>query len=273
MIRFRLTSRCRRLSLLMLPALLLSPLWAASGRARPSQIRRSGFPAHLGAHRPAGRGRRSPAPGCGARRSPARSRSHTPNLRSSRARCSTSTRRRMEITDPDGDPNVALVRHQRPAGRRTDDRPAADWATTLRAARRRPRSTWPATPTTRRPDLRRPRAAARAAAARRRRARSPSGSIGDGVVDRRSRAWPATASRAAYRLTVPGIDHQVAAPFWAFMNSTGLVWENGQYVTAQLFLNPYYATGYPITEAYWASVKVGGTLTAMCCCSASSGAA
>ncbi|HUG13701.1 MAG TPA: lamin tail domain-containing protein, partial [Thermomicrobiales bacterium] len=64
---------------------------------------------------------------------------------------------------------------------------------------------------------------------------------------------------AAHRVTVPGIDHQVAAPFWEFMNSSGLVFENGQNVQAPLFQNPYYATGYPLTEAYWADVKVGGT--------------
>jgi DNA-binding beta-propeller fold protein YncE len=63
---------------------------------------------------------------------------------------------------------------------------------------------------------------------------------------------------AAERVTVPGIDHQVASPFWQFMNSNGTVYENGAYVDAAMFLNAFYATGYPITEAYWAEVKVGG---------------
>jgi DNA-binding beta-propeller fold protein YncE len=53
--------------------------------------------------------------------------------------------------------------------------------------------------------------------------------------------------------------HTVAAPFWAFMNSEGLVYRDEQYVTDRLFPNPFYATGYPITEAYWANVKVAGT--------------
>ncbi len=52
--------------------------------------------------------------------------------------------------------------------------------------------------------------------------------------------------------------HTIAEPFWAFMNATGIVYENGNYVSAGLFENPYFATGRPITEAYWASVKVGG---------------
>jgi V8-like Glu-specific endopeptidase len=63
---------------------------------------------------------------------------------------------------------------------------------------------------------------------------------------------------AAYLVDVPGLKHQVASPFWAFMNSSGMVYENGTTVTDALFENPFYATGYPIAEAYWAKVKVGG---------------
>src|SRR5690606_24642029 len=51
-------------------------------------------------------------------------------------------------------------------------------------------------------------------------------------------------------------NHAIAAPFWEFMNSTGVVYENGQYITAPLFENPYFATGRPISEGYWANVKV-----------------
>jgi len=58
---------------------------------------------------------------------------------------------------------------------------------------------------------------------------------------------------------VPATDHTVASPFWAFMQSAGTVWENGGTTTAPLFQDPFYATGYPISEAYWATVKVGGT--------------
>ncbi len=64
---------------------------------------------------------------------------------------------------------------------------------------------------------------------------------------------------AASWVNVPGISHQVASPFWAFMNSTGLVSDNGILVNALLFSNPFYATGYPLTEAYWATVQIGGT--------------
>ena len=50
-----------------------------------------------------------------------------------------------------------------------------------------------------------------------------------------------------------------AAPFWAFMTSSGTVYEDSQYVEGQLFQNPFFATGLPISEAYWADVKVAGS--------------
>ena len=53
--------------------------------------------------------------------------------------------------------------------------------------------------------------------------------------------------------------HAIAGPFWEFMNSNGLVYEDGAYVTRPLFESPYFATGRPITEAYWATVQVAGT--------------
>jgi M6 family metalloprotease-like protein len=52
--------------------------------------------------------------------------------------------------------------------------------------------------------------------------------------------------------------HWIAGPFWDFMNSRGLIEQNGGLVTDALFANPYYAVGYPITDAYWTTVRVGG---------------
>jgi hypothetical protein len=57
---------------------------------------------------------------------------------------------------------------------------------------------------------------------------------------------------------VPETDHTVASVFWEFMTSWGTVHEGGQFVNDQLFLDPFYATGLPITEAYWANVKLAG---------------
>ncbi len=52
--------------------------------------------------------------------------------------------------------------------------------------------------------------------------------------------------------------HNVASVFWDFMNSSGPVYQNGQTTTDKLFQNSFYATGYPLTEAYWTHVLVGG---------------
>ena len=58
---------------------------------------------------------------------------------------------------------------------------------------------------------------------------------------------------------VSDTQHWIADPFWEFMNSSGLVYDGDTLVNAPLFVNPYYATGFPITDPYWAIVKVGGT--------------
>lgn len=62
----------------------------------------------------------------------------------------------------------------------------------------------------------------------------------------------------AYHVSVPGISHTIATPFWDFMLAEGLVLADGAYRTDVLFPNPFYATGFPITEAYWVSTRVGG---------------
>jgi hypothetical protein len=61
---------------------------------------------------------------------------------------------------------------------------------------------------------------------------------------------------AAYFVTETG--HSVASPFWEFMNSSGLIHEHGVNVHGNLFEDPFFATGFPITEAYWAHIPVGG---------------
>jgi len=67
---------------------------------------------------------------------------------------------------------------------------------------------------------------------------------------------------AIHGATVAWLDevtnHAIASPFWEYMNASGTVYKDGEYVVEPLFENPYYATGRPITEAYWATVKVGG---------------
>jgi hypothetical protein len=73
------------------------------------------------------------------------------------------------------------------------------------------------------------------------------------------------ASLEAYGVTAgplsPETGHRTASVFWDFMTSSGIVWdwETDAYTTGLLFQNPYYATGLPITEAYWANIFVDGT--------------
>ncbi|MDQ3705546.1 MAG: hypothetical protein M3437_10055 [Chloroflexota bacterium] len=52
--------------------------------------------------------------------------------------------------------------------------------------------------------------------------------------------------------------HNIPDVFWQFLNQTGPVKENGKTVNARLNDPYFYATGYPITEAFWASVKIAG---------------
>jgi hypothetical protein len=53
-------------------------------------------------------------------------------------------------------------------------------------------------------------------------------------------------------------NHRVAQPFWVFMNAEGLVHEDGENETGPLFETPFFATGLPVSEAYWANVQVNG---------------
>ena len=78
---------------------------------------------------------------------------------------------------------------------------------------------------------------------------------GDGNVSNDS-SKSAQNITAAQRFQAPKIDHTVASVFWEFMTSTGVVYENGRFITESVFENPFYATGYPITEAFWSAVMV-----------------
>ena len=67
--------------------------------------------------------------------------------------------------------------------------------------------------------------------------------------------------QASYAYYEPATGHNIAGPFWSFLNQTDLVrTADGKNVTGRLFDPVYYATGLPVTEAYWAQVKVGGQL-------------
>lgn len=59
---------------------------------------------------------------------------------------------------------------------------------------------------------------------------------------------------------VPETQHRIASVFRDFLSSSGTVYLGGKDVTAQLYNPEFYETGYPITEPYWARVKVAGTV-------------
>jgi hypothetical protein len=61
-----------------------------------------------------------------------------------------------------------------------------------------------------------------------------------------------------YVYYVPETKHNIPAVFWEFLNSSGLIYQSGGYRADRLFEPVFFATGYPISEAYWAQVKVGG---------------
>jgi hypothetical protein len=96
---------------------------------------------------------------------------------------------------------------------------------------------------------------------------------GDGPIvehiDREGNITSDAARFAGYGVTdvddaytpVPGIDKNIASVFWDLMTSDGLVYEDGKYVEDQpIFLNPFYAVGYPLTDAFWADVMVDGVV-------------
>jgi hypothetical protein len=64
---------------------------------------------------------------------------------------------------------------------------------------------------------------------------------------------------AAQRVPVGGREHQIASVFWQYLTSTAVVYQDGDYSEAPLFPSPLEVTGLPITEAYWANIKVGGS--------------
>lgn len=77
----------------------------------------------------------------------------------------------------------------------------------------------------------------------------------DGVVDQNP-------SLLDYGVTadvfVEETGHTVASVFWQFMTSEGTIYDNGQLTWGPMFENAFFATGLPITEAYWTSVQVAG---------------
>jgi len=56
----------------------------------------------------------------------------------------------------------------------------------------------------------------------------------------------------------PATQHNIPLVFWKFLNQTGLISQNGQRTNARLNDPWFYATGYPISAAYWAKARIAG---------------
>src|SRR5215212_1355541 len=97
--------------------------------------------------------------------------------------------------------------------------------------------------------------------------------VGRTDADKRGQPATATINRAgvvgtdASKATVPGVTyayyeaathHNIPQVFWTFLNQQGPVIENGQQVIRQLIVPWFYASGYPVSDAYWARVKIAG---------------
>jgi len=67
---------------------------------------------------------------------------------------------------------------------------------------------------------------------------------------------------AAYGVTagplVRETNHRVASVFWEYLHSWGVLYQDGEYTSGPLFAPAFFATGFPITEAYWTRATVAG---------------
>jgi hypothetical protein len=89
-------------------------------------------------------------------------------------------------------------------------------------------------------------------------------------IDREGNITSDAARFAGYGVTdiddaytpVEGIDKNIASVFWDLMTSQTIVYDAQQdeFVEGDLFLNPFYAVGYPLTDAFWADVMVRGVV-------------
>jgi hypothetical protein len=69
---------------------------------------------------------------------------------------------------------------------------------------------------------------------------------------------------ALYGITTGGADpttgHTVASVFRDYLHSEGVVWTGAGYEQGALFEPWFFATGLPVTEPYWAQVKLRGVV-------------
>ncbi len=83
------------------------------------------------------------------------------------------------------------------------------------------------------------------------------------TIDVRGRVFSDTTGLPAVKLAkfVPETGHNIAEPFWTFLNQQGPVLEGGVQKTAALIDPWFYASGFPISDPYWAKQTVGGKIS------------
>jgi len=81
----------------------------------------------------------------------------------------------------------------------------------------------------------------------------------DGTVGNDPAMGVMTTTRGAY--FDPTTKHNIPQVFWTFLNESGPIVENGRPTTGRLNDPWYYASGLPISEAYWTKATVRGRLT------------
>jgi Purple acid Phosphatase, N-terminal domain len=87
---------------------------------------------------------------------------------------------------------------------------------------------------------------------------------GQSIVAMIDRAGTVTTNANPQGVTSAGVldgvptNHSIASVFLAFLLSRGPVYVGGQDVTQAIFDPLFYVTGYPVAEAYWATVKAAG---------------
>jgi hypothetical protein len=94
------------------------------------------------------------------------------------------------------------------------------------------------------------------------RAASRVGQVASATIDRAARVGdnPALGLYPGAKLAVynEALGHNIPQAMWDFLNLKGLVRRNGANVDGQTIANWIYVMGYPITEPYWARVKIAG---------------
>ncbi|HLT19983.1 MAG TPA: hypothetical protein VKZ96_11045 [Thermomicrobiales bacterium] len=91
----------------------------------------------------------------------------------------------------------------------------------------------------------------------------PDGSVVTQVVDADGNVT-SDSRLAAYGVTVgapdPTTGHTVASVFNDYLRSEGLIWDGVEFTQGPLFEPWFFATGLPVTEPYWARVKLRGVV-------------